>query len=357
MKNPFSDNCLLGSYKSLGLFVNGVKSDIILKFHRKNWKLADFGVYALQSGGQGAIFSLFDKLYKKPLMEKGKIREHSIFKMTTALFLALVLAWWLIWVNAQFGLFISLFALSSILFNWWLIIMGTNLFYMFAFIFLPMVSIFWAFKKKVRQVDLIAFITLLISFLISGFKFLPVTIGMAFVPLAFYGIKVDGILHILRGVILAFLVAITILICQISSAKKINLYRAGSYLAQNIVIRTYEESFNFKYINKVNSDIHTPHNTNSLISKQLAIVRFNIWGLKIKLWQFISAVAMASIFIRNRLTLATWFSILCPLSWILLMRGQVAIHQGVDSIVWDMPFTLMGCLLIGTAVRKLTIGE
>ena len=47
---------------------------------------------------------------------------------------------------------------------------------------------------------------------------------------------------------------------------------------------------------------------------------------------------------------ATWFSILAPLSWFVIFKAHSYIHTHMSFLLWQMPFTLFGFAVFGTAV-------
>ena len=49
----------------------------------------------------------------------------------------------------------------------------------------------------------------------------------------------------------------------------------------------------------------------------------------------------------SALSIATWFSILAPLSWFVIFKGHSYIHTHMNYITWHMPFTLLGFALFG----------
>jgi hypothetical protein len=53
------------------------------------------------------------------------------------------------------------------------------------------------------------------------------------------------------------------------------------------------------------------------------------------------------------LIVATWYSVLAPLSWYLLFRPHSIIHTHVNTIGWQMPFTLLGFALCGYVITDL----
>jgi hypothetical protein len=47
----------------------------------------------------------------------------------------------------------------------------------------------------------------------------------------------------------------------------------------------------------------------------------------------------------------TWFSILPPLSWLIIFKAHAYIHGQLDYIIWQMPFVLFGFALCGMTIR------
>ena len=55
----------------------------------------------------------------------------------------------------------------------------------------------------------------------------------------------------------------------------------------------------------------------------------------------------------NALIWTTWFSILAPLSWFVIFKAHSYVHTHMNFLLWQMPFTLFGFAIIGTAVPTL----
>jgi hypothetical protein len=51
---------------------------------------------------------------------------------------------------------------------------------------------------------------------------------------------------------------------------------------------------------------------------------------------------------------ATWYSILAPLSWYVLFKPHSFIHTHVNTMAWQMPFTLLGFALCGLVITELS---
>jgi hypothetical protein len=52
------------------------------------------------------------------------------------------------------------------------------------------------------------------------------------------------------------------------------------------------------------------------------------------------------------LIMASWFSILAPLSWFVVFKAHSYSHLELNFIVWQMPFTFFGAAITGLAVRN-----
>jgi hypothetical protein len=50
---------------------------------------------------------------------------------------------------------------------------------------------------------------------------------------------------------------------------------------------------------------------------------------------------------------ATWYSILAPLSWLVIFKAHAYIHTRLAPVVWQLPFLFFGIALIGFTVSTL----
>jgi uncharacterized MnhB-related membrane protein len=186
--------------------------------------------------------------------------------------------------------------------------------------------------------------------LLSGWKFLiPVAIS-AFIPLIFYrenlGKKVSATMC---GITFAIFFALAILYHQGATAlvqkTRINPELPISHFSKEITKRS-----DFNLINKDCANSLIPHNRKDLFVKS---VQARSGYISIFLIVSIFAIPLLKDRLFKALFWTTWFSILCPLSWIIIMAPQVAVHFTVDNLVWDMPFSLWVMLLTIIFVKKL----
>ena len=97
------------------------------------------------------------------------------------------------------------------------------------------------------------------------------------------------------------------------------------------------------------------------------------FGIHVLYWQLIVVFAVFTlIFIlkyrlqRNHLQMprksiallaSTWYSILAPISWYVTFRPHSFIHTHVNTMGWQMPFTLLGFALCGFVITDLFTGR
>ena len=51
----------------------------------------------------------------------------------------------------------------------------------------------------------------------------------------------------------------------------------------------------------------------------------------------------------------TWLSILSPVSWFLIFKGQAYVHTFTNYLAWHMPFTLFGYAMCAYLVRSMAL--
>jgi hypothetical protein len=47
------------------------------------------------------------------------------------------------------------------------------------------------------------------------------------------------------------------------------------------------------------------------------------------------------------------FSILAPLSWLIIFKAHSYVHTFMNNIVWQMPFTIYGFAVCGLVIQSL----
>ena len=97
----------------------------------ENRECPNYGIYKSHPAGQALLFSLISRVSGAPFT----------FNLVTAMLLAAMITFWLIWIAYYFGLWSAVFTTAGILFLPWLIILGDNMYLVVGIMFLPMVAI------------------------------------------------------------------------------------------------------------------------------------------------------------------------------------------------------------------------
>jgi preprotein translocase subunit SecG len=371
-KGIFSENGLLGwgDANPLDLRENDYA-------HQYDAYLAgqDFQTYSLyksSSGLQAMFFSLLDEL--SPFSPAANLRN---FRVLVSLLFAATLSVFLLWFLREFGWLTSVSVLVTTLVSQWITLFGRNLFYFIWASFLPMVLVafylVWE-EKRAKLSDtrlaLLAFGSLLFKCLMNGYDFVVPALAMPFIPLLYYGFR-DGwgrstFVKRLAALALALLAAVFISILILAAQLQIS---EGSFAGGIASIlgtfgrRTYGDP-NLYPLYAVSLEANPWSVLWTYISQDTAI---NLLGLR-----FLDLIIIFAIFSviyvilgrrgqddpsnRNKtfaLIGATWFSILSPLSWFLMFKGQAYVHTHTNYLAWHMPFTLFGFALCGFVLRFL----
>jgi hypothetical protein len=204
----------------------------------------------------------------------------------------------------------------------------------------------------------------------NGYDFVVPALAMPFIPLLYYGFR-DGwgrstFVKRLAALALALLAAVFISILILAAQLQIS---EGSFAGGIASIlgtfgrRTYGDP-NLYPLYAVSLEANPWSVLWTYISQDTAI---NLLGLR-----FLDLIIIFAIFSviyvilgrrgqddpsnRNKtfaLIGATWFSILSPLSWFLMFKGQAYVHTHTNYLAWHMPFTLFGFALCGFVLRFL----
>lgn len=338
-----------------------------------------FSTYQSQIGGQGILFSALDDLICLPPQQKLQI-----FLMFTSLLSALALSMIVLWFYLEFGLLASLFALASAVLSPWLVIFGGKLYWSMWSFYLPMVVIMYYFKKRnlVRHSNInfgiLVFITVFVKCLFTGYEFITTTLIMMMVPFIYYCILrglsirnfISGSLIAIFSSCLAILLSFTILCIQIGSVKG-SFSKGIDHLIYSLEKRTYGDPNTLPSVYTASLESHTTDVVKTYLmgsffgpEKYLptSIPIISVIVPKARYLYLIFLFAMASVLLyvlRIRysdkgkdksnlaLILATWFSLLAPLSWFVIFKAHSFIHTHLDYITWQMPFTLFGFTLCG----------
>jgi hypothetical protein len=92
----------------------------------------------------------------------------------------------------------------------------------------------------------------------------------------------------------------------------------------------------------------------------------HLWQITFLHLNILFAIASAIFLFKNRTTMevttlkngqaliaTTWYSIIAPLSWLIIFKPTSYTHDAIFPIVWQMPFTLLGFAVCGYVLQNL----
>ena len=342
----------------------------------------EYSPYMSQSGGQGILFSLFDRLI--PLSPQIKLWS---FYVLTALLSAIALTAIISWFYEEFGGWVAIFVAGSAVLSQWLTVFGKNLWWSLWAFYLPMIVVMYLLKRYRETLDrqlirfgIVIFISVFIKCFINGFEYITTTLVMMMTPCIYYAIldKWSGrqclkwTLAAGLGSGVAIFLGLLLLCFQIGAAKDGFMDGVG-HVIYSFGKRTHGEAQGFPevyaasleagtigvvitYVNGIFFDLNNYlSQTNPFVSNFLLKVRY---GYLIVLFMVMSVL----LFLRSKRVMAnrreqdialiwtTWFSILAPLSWYVIFKAHSFIHTHMSFLLWQMPFTFFGFAVFGSAV-------
>lgn len=390
-----------GIFSSGGLAVRGVTSEEALKdplnffndqfdnfkAYTENVTVKNFAPpYYSQICGQGIFFSILDTII--PYSPAIKLRIfHGIAAMLTAFVVMAVIAWFYI----EFGLFVGITVLAFAVFSQWLTVFARNLWWSTWAFYLPMVIVMLYYLCRRKNIYMqyiklgsVGFFSVLIKTIFNGYEYITTTLIMMVVPMVYYGylnkesfaLFLNGLIKITIGAGLAIAVSVFILTFQIASVSG-SLLDGLSHVTYSLKKRTHatpnmqKDPVHFAThaaptLSVVNNYLHggfcgfdtSVFNFNSsapqaryYVSYARLILFFALMTLVLYL-SSIRGTAKATDRSLYALIVASWFSILAPLSWFVVFKGHSYAHFQLNFIVWQMPFTFFGAAITGLAARN-----
>lgn len=332
-------------------------------------------VYKSNPGLQTIFYSIFDKVFSFSGEQKLKI-----LRAFTTLLTAVVFGLMISFLAAEFGWLAGLLTLAFALVSMWIVLPAGSIFWDYWAFYAPFLASGYvladaAKKKEYRSSRVLAFIYLgmLIKVLFSGFDLTTTALVMATVPFIFYAIYERWDLKL-------FLIRMLKVGLSLMAATVTGLIVLGV----QIIASTGSVAYGYEYLlNRFTSHtggdyeffdpavpIRTIH-VMDVLPKYLLMPAIDLpqFGIQILYWHLIVLFAIFTlIFIfKNRiqnnhwqlprksfaLTVTTWYSILAPLSWYVLFKPHSYIHTHVNTMGWQMPFTLLGFAFCGYVIMDL----
>ncbi|HLF57532.1 MAG TPA: hypothetical protein VI942_11860 [Thermoanaerobaculia bacterium] len=344
-----------------------------------------FSPYFSQPGGQAMLLGLLDRVLPLP-----PARRLAIYRGIDALLTAAVLGLVVVWFQLELGWAAAAIAAASMLASLWLTIFGRNLWWSLWAFYLPLAMMMvWLRRggagagRRFRCVG-VTFLAVSLKCWFNGYEFMTTTLVMMAVPFVYYAlVAAPGWRVTLRAAAgmaaaaaAAIALSLALLSVQIGSAS--GAWSAGPrHLRSSLEHRSVGHSAAPGEIRKANANatrgellrMHLRTTFSELAGAPgggedpaPASGRAVSFGALVVLFAASSALLLALGFSapageearRGRaLVAATWFSMLAPLSWLVLFRAHSARHLHVNPITWQMPFTLFGFALVGATLAAL----
>ena len=346
-----------------------------------------FSTYMSQPGGQGMVFSLFDRLI--PSSPQTKL---GLFYALTALLSAIALTFIIGWFYEEFGWWVAAFVIGSAVLSQWLTVFGKNLWWSLWAFYLPMIVVMYFFKQhkapascQFIKFGILIFIAVSIKCFINGYEYITTTLIMMMTPCIYYAVlnkwSRDQCVKWTFAAVLGSGVAIflsLIMLCFQIGAVKGGFLDGVEHVIWSFGKRTYGNAEDFPAVYAASLEAGTMEvvvtymngvffNLNNYLSQANTFVTNYLF--KIRYYYLIVLFMAMSIllFIRSNdkiptdrqqhdiaLIWTTWFSILAPLSWFVIFKAHSYIHTHMSFLLWQMPFTFFGFAVFGSAVIEWT---
>ena len=316
--------------------------------------LTGFTPYLSHPGGQAVFLATLDRwLPFSPLLKLHFY--HALISLLSAIAITMVIGW----IYRIAGVWAAAAAFIGTLFSSWLTVFGRNLWWCLAAFYVPfLVLVYMLVKQKsgTRELIFATCIGVLVKYAATGYEYVTTALLMMFVPIVYYGIangwgiskavKIVG--SVITGTVLATLLSIAVLSWQIRIVTG-SFRNALDHFVISLLKRTFADPSGF-----------SPAIAWSLKTPVLTVLRSYLAGYyfgPVKYWHlfafFILAILVLLAGRRDRqdwaYMMAVCFSVLAPLSWLVIFKAHSQLHPHMNFIVWQMPFTLLGFGLMGRA--------
>ena len=346
-----------------------------------------FSTYNSQPGGQGMIFSLFDRV-----IPFSPIVKLWVFWGFTSLLSALAITYIIVWFYEEFGGWVGICVLCSVLLSQWLTVFGRNLWWSLWAFYLPMIVVLYHLKNnrdtknhEIFKLGLLIFIAVSIKCFINGYEYITTTLIMMITPCIYYTILdkwnrnlcLKWMYTTAAGTGAAIFLSLIMLCFQIGAVKG-GFVDGIEHVIWSFGKRTYGEAEDFPpvyaasleagtigvvitYLNGVFFDLNNYISIKeSFVSKHIFKIRYYyliVLFIATTIPLFLNRKKMIEDQWKQTSTLfwTTWFSILAPLSWFVIFKAHSYIHTHMSFLLWQMPFTLFGFAALGVVVRTLFI--
>ena len=388
----FSAGGLTGSGTNKKVQSDWINSDWIVdqySAYQNKDSFDNYWTYYSQPGGQGIVFSLLDRLI--PLSPKIKLE---CFYVLTSLLSAISLTFIVGWFYQEFGGWVAIPVLCSAVLSQWLTGFGRNLWWCLWAFYLPMIVVLYYLRhirnpenRQIAKLGILIFIAVSIKCFINGYEYITTTLIMMVTPIIYYAILDKWDKHqwlkCTSGVVItsgtAILLSLFILCFQIGAVKG-GFTDGIKHLTYSFGRRTYgnAEDYPKKYTDSLKAgtfdvtityiygtyfDFNNYHSTaNTFISNYIYKIRYYYLIILFFIMSILLYIRsnMMNQGVQQRyyaLICTMWFSILAPLSWFVIFKAHSYVHTHMSFLLWQMPFTLFGFAVLGSAIVEWIKGK
>jgi hypothetical protein len=331
-----------------------------------------YTVYKSNPGFQGILYGIPDKLLN--LTGAQKI---NLFRGSTAVASAFVIGLIFTACVFDFGFLSGILTLCFAAFSIWTVLPAGSIFWNLWAFYLPFLTCIYLLADSAKRgvynaqrIYFILFISTLLRILLSGFDIITTGLVMTTVPYVFYGIseKWDWKTFFNRFVSASMAITAATLMGLFILSVQIIANDGSALSAFNYVEERFGHHFagNSQYYLSGNIEA-TKISIFEVTRKYLVMPAMNVRlpgpDTEILYWHLVTLFAIFTVayflFHRKReehprkaiaLIAATWYSLLAPLSWYILFRPHSIIHTRINTMGWQMPFTLLGFALCGFVI-------
>lgn len=338
-------------------------------------KFDTYFIYRSNPGFQGVLYGGLDRLLDLPGGQKIRI-----FRWFTATLSALTCGLIVAFIAMEFGMLAGIFTLLFSAVSIWLILPAGSIFWNLWAFYLPFLAGTSLLAASARSgsyspatIHIAAFMAILTRILLSGFDMMTTVLVMSTVPVVYYGIYgnwgwrtfIERFVKISLALSAGTLAGLMIMSAQIAAVDK-----SGTNVLSYIASRFgHHFAGNEQYYTSANIEA-TKISAFEVTSQYLVMPAINVRlpgpEAQILYWQLVVLFALATVlyllfhkkqtgYPRKAIALivATWYSLLAPLSWYIIFRPHSIIHTHVNTMGWQMPFTLLGFALCGFIIADL----
>lgn len=345
----------------------------------KNEKFESYILYKSNPGLLGIVYGALDKV----LPASGELKL-KLFRGLTALASAMVLGLILVTIALEFGLLPGLLALLFTMGSMWIVLPAGSIFWNYWGFYLPFLAsgilLAEADRKGVYRdfkILVILYLAALAKTLVSGFDLTTTVLIMATVPFVYHAIahRWDLKTFLLRFLKASLALVAGTLTGMLILLMQINAGEAGTGSAFEYILNRFTSHLggNYDYFYETGGD--RPIGVFEVLPKYLLMpaIDLRVQGgtIQILYWHLLLVFAFFTLVFlllhRDKsgrlefssrslaLLVTTWYSLLAPLSWYILFRPHAFIHTHVNTMGWQMPFTLLGFALCGYVITELVL--